>query len=168
MERAQETHSKSGLGQGSVQEEGSVVSVWHGQGDWGCGRMPEPHLQHGYQCSRHTAHLSSHEGPHSPLKEQKLEPTYVLAWSSDSKYSYKQDCYWNWCGRDWTDWSASSWFPIPPLHNKQRTGVCAPTTLVHNQTIITFPIKESCYQLNSRSLWPFLGNKNWKLTTCFL
>lgn len=31
MERAQETHSKSGPGQGSVQEEGSVVSVaWSG------------------------------------------------------------------------------------------------------------------------------------------
>lgn len=56
-------------------------------------------------------------------------------------------------------------FLVPPFQNKQgRTGVCALTALVHKRTVITFPIKDSWYQLNSRALWSSLGNKNWKLT----
>lgn len=61
-----ETHSKSGPGQGSVQQEDSTVSVaW--SGDCGRGRKPEPHLQHGYQCSSHTALSVSHEDDYTDL-----------------------------------------------------------------------------------------------------
>lgn len=145
-ERPGETHRKSGPDQGSVQQEcramrvacqgrlGVWKNVWATSTAW----LPIPLSQ-----------------PHSPS-----QPPLITTLTSEGTEAWTYTCFRHdvqtvstVIGRIVTETGVvgqgqndqlhpDSLFPL--LHNKQgRTGICVPTTLVHNQTIITFPTKAS-------------------------